>query len=107
MTDASTGPLRGVRVLEFTHMIMGPNCAMVLADLGTDLVKVEPGPDGDNTRRLPGAAVGFFPTFNRNKRSICVDLKKPAGVALARRLAADADVLVENFRPGAMDKLTS
>ena len=98
-------PLRGIRVLEFSHMIMGPSCAMVLADLGADVVKVEPGPDGDNTRRLTGAAIGFYPTFNRNKRSICLDLRQPAGIALARRLAADADVLVENFRPGAMDKL--
>ena len=86
-------------------MIMGPSCAMVLADLGADVVKVEPGPAGDNTRRLTGAAIGFFPTFNRNKRSICLDLKQPGGVALARRLAAGADVVVENFRPGAMDKL--
>ncbi len=101
----AASPLRGMRVLEFSHMIMGPSCAMVLADLGADVVKVEPGPDGDNTRRLTGAAIGFFPTFNRNKRSICLDLKQPAGIALARRLVADADVLVENFRPGAMDKL--
>ena len=98
-------PLRGVRVLEFSHMIMGPSCAMVLGDLGADVVKVEPGPDGDNTRRLTGAAIGFYPTYNRNKRSICLDLKRSAGIALAQRLATDADVLVENFRPGAMDKL--
>ncbi len=107
MTDAlpRSGPLHGIRVLEFTHMIMGPSCAMVLGDLGADVIKVEPGPDGDNTRRLMGAAVGFFPAFNRNKRSLCVDLKKPASLALVRKLAAQADVVVENFRPGAMDKL--
>jgi crotonobetainyl-CoA:carnitine CoA-transferase CaiB-like acyl-CoA transferase len=107
MTDATSkpGPLSGIRVLEFTHMIMGPSCAMVLGDLGADVVKVEPGPDGDNTRRLMGAAIGFFPSFNRNKRSLCVDLKKPASLALMRKLAAEADVVVENFRPGAMDKL--
>ncbi len=99
------GPLHGIRVLEFTHMIMGPSCAMVLGDLGADVIKVEPGPDGDNTRRLMGAAIGFFPTFNRNKRSICVDLKKPASLALVRKLVLGADVVVENFRPGAMDKL--
>lgn len=104
MTDAPA-PLHGIRVVEFSHMIMGPSCAMVLGDLGADVVKVEPGPDGDNTRRLTGAAIGFYPTFNRNKRSICLDLKQPAGIALARRLAAQADVLVENFRPGAMDRL--
>src|SRR3712207_1161344 len=99
------GPLAGVHVLEFSHMVMGPSAGMVLADLGADVVKIEPAPAGDNTRRLTGLAVGFFPTFNRNKRSLCVDLKKPAGLALVRRLAADADVLIENFRPGAMEKL--
>lgn len=99
------GPLAGVRVLEFSHMVMGPSCGMVLADLGADVVKVEPAPAGDNTRRLTGPAIGFFPTFNRNKRSLCVDLKRPAGRALVRRLAADADAVIENFRPGAMDKL--
>jgi crotonobetainyl-CoA:carnitine CoA-transferase CaiB-like acyl-CoA transferase len=102
---ASPGPLAGIRVIEFSHMVMGPSCGMVLADLGADVVKIEPAPGGDNTRRLTGAALGFFPTFNRNKRSLCIDLKQPAGLALAKRLAAGADVLVENFRPGAMDKL--
>ena len=102
---AKPGPLHGLRVLEFTHMIMGPSCAMVLGDLGADVIKVEPGPEGDNTRRLMGAAVGFFPSFNRNKRSICVDLKQPDSLALVRRLADQADIVVENFRPGAMDKL--
>ena len=99
------GPLAGLRVLEFSHMVMGPSCGMVLADLGADVVKVEPAPKGDNTRRLTGPAIGFFSTFNRNKRSLCVDLKRPVGQALVRRLAADADVVIENFRPGAMDKL--
>lgn len=106
MTETTKpGPLSGIRVLEFTHMIMGPSCAMVLADLGADVVKVEPGPDGDNTRRLMGAAIGFFPSFNRNKRSLSLDLKQPASLELVRKLAAQADVVVENFRPGAMDKL--
>ncbi len=104
-TPDSQGPLRGIRVLEFTHMIMGPSCAMVLGDLGADVIKIEPGPDGDNTRRLRGAAIGFFPTFNRNKRSLCLDLKSPQGLALVLSLASQADVLVENFRPGAMEKL--
>ena len=104
-TSPAPEPLRGIRVLEFTHMIMGPSCAMVLADLGADVVKIEPAPEGDNTRRLTGAAVGFFPAYNRNKRSLCIDLKRPAGLALVRRMAATADVVVENFRPGAMDKL--
>ena len=98
-------PLEGVRVLEFTHMIMGPSCGMVLGDLGADVIKIEPGPDGDNTRRLMGAAIGFYPAFNRNKRSLCVDLKSKDGLALVQKLAASADVVLENFRPGAMDKL--
>lgn len=104
-TAASPTPLAGIRVIEFSHMVMGPSCGMILADLGADVVKIEPAPAGDNTRRLTGPALGFFPTFNRNKRSLCIDLKRPAGLALARRLAAGADVLVENFRPGAMAAL--
>lgn len=78
---------------------------MILADLGADVVKVEPSPAGDNSRRLTGAAIGFFPTFNCNKRSIRADMKSPSGTALVRRLASSADVIVENFRPGAMEKL--
>lgn len=101
----TAGPLHGIRVLEFTHMIMGPSCGMVLGDLGADVIKIEPGPEGDNTRRLMGAAIGFFPSFNRNKRSLCLDLKRPESLELVRRLAAEADVVLENFRPGAMDKL--
>src|SRR5258708_8547157 len=99
------GPLAGIRVLEFSHMVMGPACGMVLADLGADVTKVEPATRGDNTRRLTGRAIGFFPTFNRNKRSLCIDLKRPAGVGVAGRRAAQADVVLENFRPGAMEKL--
>jgi crotonobetainyl-CoA:carnitine CoA-transferase CaiB-like acyl-CoA transferase len=86
-------------------MIMGPSCGMVLGDLGADVIKIEPSPDGDNTRRLLGSAIGFFPSFNRNKRSLCVDLKSKDGLALVKKLAASADVVLENFRPGAMDKL--
>jgi crotonobetainyl-CoA:carnitine CoA-transferase CaiB-like acyl-CoA transferase len=101
----SPPPLAGIRVVEFSHMVMGPSCGMVLADLGADVIKVEPAPVGDNTRRLTGPAVGFFPTFNRNKRSLCVDMKKPRGRELVQKLVAGADVVLENFRPGAMDKL--
>jgi crotonobetainyl-CoA:carnitine CoA-transferase CaiB-like acyl-CoA transferase len=97
--------LRGIRVVEFVHMVMGPTAGLVLADLGADVIKVEPAPDGDNTRRLGASGSGFFAMMNRNKRSIAVDLKSPAGRALVLRLLADADVLVENFRPGAMEKL--
>jgi len=97
-------PLEGVRVVEFAHMVMGPTCGLVLADLGADVVKVEP-LEGDNTRRLMGAGAGFFPIFNRNKKSLAVDLKAAAGREIVLRLIDGADVVTENFRPGALDKL--
>jgi crotonobetainyl-CoA:carnitine CoA-transferase CaiB-like acyl-CoA transferase len=96
-------PLAGLKVVEFSHMVMGPTCGMVLADLGADVVKVEP-IDGDRTRTLLGAGAGFFPLFNRNKRSIRIDLRHPDGAAVARRLAAGADVVAENFKPGTLAK---
>ncbi|HEY2818334.1 MAG TPA: CaiB/BaiF CoA-transferase family protein [Casimicrobiaceae bacterium] len=96
-------PLAGLRVVEFTHMVMGPTCGMVLADLGAEVIKVEP-IDGDNTRRLLGAGAGFFPMFNRNKKSIAINLRSPEGLDVARRLCASADVVSENFRPGTMAK---
>jgi crotonobetainyl-CoA:carnitine CoA-transferase CaiB-like acyl-CoA transferase len=98
-------PLAGIRVVEFSHMVMGPSCGLVLADLGADVVKIEPVGDGDNTRRLPGSGAGFFPTFNRNKRSLALDIKSAKGIALAKRLIARADVLTENFRPGGLAAL--
>jgi crotonobetainyl-CoA:carnitine CoA-transferase CaiB-like acyl-CoA transferase len=97
-------PLEGVRVVEFAHMVMGPSCGLVLADLGAEVIKVEP-LAGDNTRRLEAAGAGFFPVFNRNKKSLAVDLQKPEGRSLVLRLLKNADVLTENFRPGALDKL--
>jgi crotonobetainyl-CoA:carnitine CoA-transferase CaiB-like acyl-CoA transferase len=97
-------PLEGVRVVEFAHMVMGPSCGLVLADLGAEVIKVEP-LAGDNTRRLEAAGAGFFPVFNRNKKSLAVDLQKPEGRDLVLRLLKSADVLTENFRPGALDKL--
>jgi crotonobetainyl-CoA:carnitine CoA-transferase CaiB-like acyl-CoA transferase len=97
-------PLEGVRVVEFAHMVMGPSCGLVLADLGAEVIKVEP-PAGDNTRRLEGAGCGFFPVFNRNKKSFAVDLQRPEGRELVLKLLKKADVLTENFRPGALDKL--
>ena len=100
---ASPQPLAGLRVVEFTHMVMGPTCGMVLADLGAEVVKVEP-VDGEVTRRLLGAGAGFFPMFNRNKKSIGIDLRQAAGAEIARRLAASADVVAENFKPGALAK---
>ena len=100
----STHPLRGIKVVEFSHMIMGPSVGLILADLGADVIKVEP-IGGDKTRRLKGAGTGYFPMFNRNKKSICIDLKSDEGATLARQLIAKADVFIENMRPGALDKL--
>ena len=103
-TPSSPRPLSGVRVVEFSHMVMGPMCGMVLADLGAEVIKVEP-PGGDNTRRLLGSGAGFFPLFNRNKKSVTLDLQTEAGREAALRLVATADVLVENFKPETMKKL--
>jgi len=100
-----TLPLAGIRVVEFSHMVMGPSCGLVLGDLGADVIKVEPVGAGDNTRRLPGTGAGFFQAFNRNKRSLALDVKSPKGLVFARRLITRADVLTENFRPGALDRL--
>lgn len=97
-------PLTGLRVVEFTHMVMGPAVGAILADMGAEVIKVEP-IGGDQTRRLLGSGAGYFPMYNRNKRSIALDLKKPEGLGIARRLAASADIVIENFRPGAMAKL--
>ena len=96
-------PLAGLRVVEFTHMVMGPTCGMVLADMGAETIKVEP-IEGDRTRHLLGAGAGFFPMFNRNKKSIAIDLRSPEGVKVARQLCEDADVVAENFKPGTMVK---
>jgi len=96
-------PLAGLRVVEFTHMVMGPTCGMVLADMGADVIKIEP-IDGDRTRRLLGAGSGFFPMFNRNKKSVAIDLRHPLGAEVARKLAASADIVAENFKPGTMSK---
>lgn len=97
-------PLQGIKVIEFTHMVMGPAAGVILADLGAEVVKIEP-LQGDNTRRLKGSGAGYFPMYNRNKKSLCLDLKSERGKQLALRLLANADVVVENFRPGAMEKL--
>jgi crotonobetainyl-CoA:carnitine CoA-transferase CaiB-like acyl-CoA transferase len=97
-------PYAGIRVVEFTHMVMGPTCGMVLADLGAEVIKVEP-PAGDNTRRLLGSGAGFYPLFNRNKKSIALDLQTADGREAALRLIATADIVSENFKPGTMKKL--
>ena len=97
-------PLAGIRVVEFTHMVMGPTCGMILADLGAEVIKVEP-LAGDNTRKLLGSGAGFFPMFNRNKKSIAVDVKDPRGREIILKLVAGADVFSENFKSGTMDRL--
>lgn len=89
-------PLAGVRVVEFTHMVMGPTCGMILADLGAEVIKVEP-PGGDKTRNLPGLGIGFFRSFNRNKKSVVIDITTPQGQATAAELVGQCDVLLENL----------
>src|SRR3546814_133712 len=101
MTEANAQenqlPLAGIRVVEFCQTIMGPSCGLVLDDLGADVVKVEPAPGGDKTRRLAGFAAGFFTCFNRNKRSLALDLKSSKGLEIAHRLIDQADVVSENY----------
>lgn len=100
----SPKPLAGIKVVEFTHMVMGPAAGLMLADLGADVVKVEP-IGGDKTRRLRGSGAGYFAMYNRNKRTISLDLKSDEGNEIAKKLVETADVFIENFRPGALDKL--
>lgn len=97
-------PLSGITVLDFGHTVMGPSCGLILADMGADVIRVEPA-GGDPTRRLKGFGTGYFGFFNRNKRSIAVDLKSVEGRKVGHRLVAKADVLIENFAPGAMERL--
>ena len=104
MSQTDHLPLSHIKVIEFSHMVMGPSASAVLADLGADVIKIEP-IGGDNTRRLRGSGAGYFAMYNRNKRSICIDLKSKQGNAVAKKLISGADILIENFRPGAMAKL--
>jgi crotonobetainyl-CoA:carnitine CoA-transferase CaiB-like acyl-CoA transferase len=97
-------PLEGIRVVEFSHMVMGPTCGLVLADLGAEVIKVEPEGKGDPTRYLGSTGAGFFPAFSRNKKSVTLDLGSPEGIELALRLCDTADVFLENFRPGALEQ---
>ncbi len=97
-------PLAGLRVIEFTHMVMGPTVGHILASLGAEVIRVEP-EGGDQTRRLLGSGAGYFPMYNRHKQSICLDLKSADGIETAKALCSAADILVENFRPGALDRL--
>jgi crotonobetainyl-CoA:carnitine CoA-transferase CaiB-like acyl-CoA transferase len=96
-------PLAGIRVLEFGHTILGPCCGMVLADLGAEVIKIEP-PGGERTRRLKGFGTGYFAYYNRNKKSVILDYKSAEGVAAARELIATADVLIENMAPNALTR---
>ena len=107
MSDSETSetlPLSGIRVVEFSHMVMGPSAGLVLADLGADVIKIEP-PKGDKTRDLKGSGAGYFAMYNRNKRSMSLDMKSAWGKEVVERLVARADVVIENFRPGALEKL--
>ena len=101
---ANALPYAGIRVVEFTHMVMGPTCGMILADMGAEVIKVEP-IKGDSTRNLLGSGAGFFPTFNRNKKSLAVDMSDARGREVVLRLVAGADVFSENFKGGSMAKL--
>ncbi|MFM9039189.1 MAG: CoA transferase, partial [Betaproteobacteria bacterium] len=98
-------PLAGIRVLEFSHMVMGPTCGLVLADLGAEVIKLEP-IEGDSTRHLLGSGAGFFPLFNRNKKSIAVNLKHEEGRAIVEKLLGSVDVVIENFKQGTLDKFS-
>ncbi|MCE4552869.1 CaiB/BaiF CoA transferase family protein [Roseateles cellulosilyticus] len=104
MTTTEDLPLSGLKVIEFTHMVMGPSIGVILADMGADVTKVEP-IKGDNTRRLSGSGAGYFAMYNRNKKSLAIDTKSQKGRALVQQLLADTDVVIENFRAGAMDEL--
>lgn len=103
-TDARPLPLAGLKVVEFTHMVMGPAVGAILVELGAEVLRIEP-IGGDATRELLGSGAGYFPMYNRNKKSVCLNLKDPRGLELAKRIASAADVVVENFRTGAMDRL--
>ncbi|MCA3069970.1 MAG: CoA transferase [Rhodocyclaceae bacterium] len=97
-------PFADLRVVEFVHMVMGPTCGLVLGDMGAEVIKIEP-LEGDHTRKLTASGAGFFPAYNRNKKSLAVDLKSAPGKEIVHRLVARADVVTENFRPGAMASL--
>jgi crotonobetainyl-CoA:carnitine CoA-transferase CaiB-like acyl-CoA transferase len=96
-------PLAGIRVVEFSHMVMGPTCGLVLADLGAEVIKVEPPGKGDRTRYLVSSGTGFFPAFSRNKKSVQLDTESDADIETLKSLIDTADVMLENFRPGGLD----
>jgi crotonobetainyl-CoA:carnitine CoA-transferase CaiB-like acyl-CoA transferase len=104
MGSEQQAPLNGIQVVEFSHMVMGPSIGLILADLGADVIKIEP-ISGDKTRNLKGSGAGYFAMYNRNKRSVCVDMKSQEGREVIIKLVAKADIVIENFRPGALEKL--
>ncbi len=104
MTDSTKLPLDGIRVLDFTHNVMGPTTGMLMGDLGAEVIHIEP-PAGDATRRLRGFGSGYFAFYSRNKKSLAVNLKADEGKKIVMGLAEKADVVIENFRPGTMDRL--
>src|SRR5258708_35251235 len=103
------GPLEGIKVIELVETMAGPTCGMLLADLGADVIKVEKLPGGDDTRSYSAPSIGgesaAFMMLNRNKRGIAVNLKKPGGLEVVKRLLAGADVVTENYRKGTLEKL--
>ena len=103
-TKSRPAPLAGIRIIEFTHMVMGPAVGAIMSELGAEVIRVEP-VGGDATRVLLGSGAGYFPMYNRGKKSICLDLKSTRGLEIARQLCSKADVVVENFRSGTMEKL--
>lgn len=105
MNEQTKLPLVGIRVLELSHLVMGPCCGLILADMGAEVIKIEPQAAGDKTRKLDSFGSGFHVTYNRNKKSIAVDLKSAIGKAIVMDLVRTADVFTENFRKGAMEKL--
>src|ERR1700716_482427 len=109
MTGETMGPLSGLKVVDLTHVMAGPTCTLMLADMGADVIKIEKIPAGDDTRYMVPPKIGdeaaSFLMMNRNKKGIALDLKTPGGTKVLRRLIASADVLVENFGPGVMDRL--
>ena len=108
LSDTPQGPLQGIRVIDITSMITGPLCSQQLGDLGADVIKIEP-THGEISRWMSppqnAGLTGFYTQMNRNKRSLCVDLKSEAGKELVLKLVDKADVVIENFRPGTMDRL--
>ena len=108
ISEGWAGPLAGLRVIDLTRVLAGPFCTQSLGDLGAEVLKIEPPGGGDETRRFPPFVAGeshYFLGINRNKKSLVIDLARPQGAEILRRLVARADILVENYRPGVMDRL--